>query len=31
MQGKTIAEKTFNVVGRDQAQFWKQRGYQLGL
>ncbi|MPW37168.1 DUF3859 domain-containing protein [Vibrio sp. B1Z05] len=27
MQGKTIAEKTFNVVGRDQAQFWKQRGY----
>ncbi|OED94363.1 DUF3859 domain-containing protein [Vibrio breoganii] len=27
MQGKIIAAKTFRVVGRDEAQFWKQRGF----
>jgi len=27
MEGKTIAEKTFKVVARDEGQFWKKRGF----
>ncbi len=27
MQGKTIAEKTFQVIARDEGQFWKNRGF----
>jgi hypothetical protein len=27
LKGRVIAEKTFKVVARDQAQFWKARGY----
>ncbi|MCL9781980.1 DUF3859 domain-containing protein [Vibrio sp. S4M6] len=27
LNGKVIAEKKFNVVARDEGQFWKKRGY----
>lgn len=27
MRGKVIAEKTFNVYARDEAEFWKRRGF----
>lgn len=27
IDGRTVAEKTFKVTARDQAQFWKQRGF----
>lgn len=27
MKGKTVAEKTFKVIARDAAQFWKNRGF----
>jgi len=27
LQGRVVAEKTFNVVARDESQFWKNRGF----